>query len=280
MAAAALGRLAVLLLAVTALGGCGGGDNESAATSADTTTTTTTIPAEAAHTNADWATVFADPSAYKDESVELVGRVFSVERDGDVLALQVWMDPKNSEQNTIVGVKDPTLLVAEEDYVRVTGTVEGAYEGENAFGAKLTVPTIKADSVEVVDATAAAAPAYTTYGPVSSTQGGIRMVVTKIEAAPDETRVYVRVNNQSDADFSFYSSSAKLVANGRSIKSSYSGDYEEPASDVAAHSRTSGIILFEAIPQDASLRLILEGYSDNSNVGKYGSLSWTFRWSG
>ena len=48
--------------------------------------------------------------------------------------------------------------------------------------------------MEVVDATAAATPAYTTYGPVSSTQAKIRMVVTKIEAAPDETRVYVELN--------------------------------------------------------------------------------------
>jgi hypothetical protein len=61
---------------------------------------------------------------------------------------------------------------------------------------------------------------------------------------------------------------------------SYSGDYPEPASDVAAHSRTSGVILFERVPQDAALRLILEGYSDDSNAGDYGSLTWTFKWKG
>ena len=104
------------------------------------------------------------------------------------------------------------------------------------------------------------------------------MVVNKIEASPDETRVYVTVNNQSADDFSFYSFSAKLVANGQSIKSSYSGDYDEPTSDVVAHSRTSGVIVFEKIPRDAALRLILEGSSDNMDVGKYGSLNWTFTW--
>ena len=272
------GRFVVLLLTVSVLAGCGGGgDNESATTTADTTTTTstTTIAAEPAHTNADWATVASDPDPYKGETVMLVGRVFSVERTEDLLGLQVWMDPKNSELNTAVAYRDPNFRVAEDDYVRVKGSVGGKVEGENLLGAKLTIPLVNADTLEIVDATAAAPPAYTTYGPVTSTQGQIRMTVTKIEAAQDETRVYVTVNNKSASDFSFYSSSAKLVANGRSIKSSYSGDYDEPASDVAAHSRTSGVILFEEVPRDAALRLILEGYSDNSDVGKYGALTWT-----
>jgi hypothetical protein len=185
---------------------------------------------------------------------------------------------RRTEQNTIVGYGDPTFQVAEQDYVRVTGTVHDKFEGENAFGAKLTVPVVNADTLEVVDASAAASAAHTTYGPASFTQGGIRMTVTKIEAASDETRVYVSLRNQSASDFSFYGSSGKLVANGRSIKSSYSGDYDEPASDIPPDSRTSGVILFEGVPQDAALRLILEGYSENSDVGDYGSLTWTFTW--
>ena len=140
------------------------------------------------------------------------------------------------------------------------------------------MPVVAADTLEVVDASAAAAPAHTTYGPASFTQAGIRIGVTKIEASPDETRVYVTVRNQSASNFSFYGSSGKFVANGRSIKTSYSGDYDEPASDIPPDSRTSGVILFESVPPDASLRLILEGYSADSDVGDYGSLTWTFTW--
>jgi len=36
--------------------------------------------------------------------------------------------------------------------------------------------------------------------------------------------------------------------------------------------------LFEPVPKDAAVRLILEGYSENSDVGDYGSLTWTFTW--
>ena len=51
------------------------------------------------------------------------------------------MDPKNVEQNTR-RLRRPAFEVATEDYVRVTGTIEDKYEGENAFGAKLTVPAV------------------------------------------------------------------------------------------------------------------------------------------
>jgi hypothetical protein len=264
----------VTLVAVASLAllvtGCGGGSD--ATTEAQTTTDSES------YTNENWAIVVSDPDSYKGATVQLVGRVFEVERDEDGVGMQVWMDARNSDQNTIVGYKDPSFQVASDDYVRVTGTVGEQFEGENAFGAKLTVPTVIADSVEIVDAIATALPAHTTYAAASSIQGQIRMTVTKIEAAPDETRVYVALRNQSSSDFSFYGSSGKLVANGRSIKSSYSGDYPEPASDIPTNSRTTGVILFEKIPPNAALRLILEGYSENSDVGNYGSLTWTFAW--
>jgi hypothetical protein len=258
-------RAVLLGCVVSALAGCGGGGGS------ETESTES-------FTNATWGTVVANPDDYEGATAELVGQVFTVERDEDGTYLQVWMDTRNSDQNTAVAYRDPQFAVDDQDYVRVKGTVSEALEGENAFGADLTIPTVVADTLEVVDATATALPAHTTYPTQSETQGRIRMVVTKVEAAPDETRVFVRVNNTSDADFSFYSSSGKLVADGRSVKQEYGGDYEEPASDIAAHSKTSGVILFKTIPKDAALRLILEGSSEDYDIGDYGSLSWTFTW--
>jgi hypothetical protein len=210
-ALAAIGVVGALSLGLAGCGGGGGSESASATTEAsDTTTESTTPSAGMTWTNENWATVVSDPGSYKDDAVNPVGRVFNIERDADKVALQVWMDPKNSEMNTIVGYGDPSFQVAEDDYVRVTGTVVDKFEGENAFGQSLTVPVVKADTLKVVDASEAASAAHTTYGPASFTQGGIRMTVTKIEAAPDETRVYVSVRNQSASDFSFYSSSGKL----------------------------------------------------------------------
>jgi hypothetical protein len=259
-------HFALLALAGLALltPSCGGGSDSEADSSES-------------FTNATWGTVVSEPDDHEGAAAELVGRVFTVERDEDATYLQVWMDVENNEQNTVVVTPDPQFQVETEDYVRVSGTVGEPLEGENAFGAELTLPTVEADSVEVVDATAAAQPAHTTYPNQSSEQAGVRATVTKIEAAPNETRVFVRVNNQSAADFSFYAFSSKLVANGQAVKSEF-GNYPEPASEVPANSETSGVILFKAIPPDASLRLILEGSSDNTDVGNFGQLAWNFTW--
>jgi hypothetical protein len=275
---------AVLLILVSAAvltAGCGGGDDEASSTAADTTRSATT---PTTHTNGDWATVFSNPDAYKGDPVRLVGRVLSVERDKDFVTLQVYM-AKNSEQNTVVTYKNSgqelDYDVFDRIYVRITGRVKGKVEGRNLVGDILKLPVVRASSVMVVDALEAATPAHTTYGPASSVKGGIRVTVRKIEAAPDETRVFVTVHNQSVADFDFpWDYISELFADGREIESanSFDHDYPRPASDVLAGSRTSGVLVFEPVPQDAALRLLLEGESDNSDVGDFGFLEWTFSW--
>jgi hypothetical protein len=274
---------AVLFILVSAnvlTSGCGG-NAETSSTAADATTSAATLTT---HTNADWAAVFSDPDAYKGDPVRLVGRVLSVERDKDIVTLQVYM-AKNSEQNTVVTYKDSgqelDYDIFDRIYVRIAGRVKGKIEGRNLVGDILKLPVVKASSVVVVDALEAATPAHTTYGPASSVKGGIRVTVRKIEAAPDETRVFVTVHNQSVADFDFpWDYISELSANGREIESanSFDHDYPRPASDVLAGSRTSGVLVFEPVPQDAALRLLLEGESDNSDVGDFGFLEWTFSW--
>ena len=218
--------LFILVSATVLTTGCGGSD-ETSGTAANTTTSATT---PTIHTNADWATVFSDPDAYKGDPVRLVGKVFSVERDKRVVTLQVYM-AKSREQNTVVTYKHSGQKVDVDDYVRITGRVKGKVEGWNLVGDRLTLPAVKGSSVVVVDASEAAAPAHTTYRPASSIKGRIRMTVRKIEAARDETRVFVTVHNQSAADFSFDTSFPQLAADGIEIESLYSDDYPRPADE-------------------------------------------------
>ena len=52
----------------------------------------------------------SDPDAHKGARVDFVGQVFvDPERDAKGTYLQVYVDPKNSDWATIVGVKDPNL---------------------------------------------------------------------------------------------------------------------------------------------------------------------------
>ena len=123
--------------------------------------------------------------------MRFVGRVVTAtERNKETLALQVWADPRNSEHNTIVGYGDPKFRVAEDDYVRVQGTVEGEFKGKNAFGAEVTGPIVDADMLKVVDATAAAPPALATLPAQSQTKAEITITIRKVELAAAETRVF------------------------------------------------------------------------------------------
>jgi hypothetical protein len=275
---------AVLFVALAAatmvIAGCGGDDQKST-TAAETTPTAAT---RAVHTNADWEAVFSDPDAYKGDRVRLAGRVLSVERDKGVVTLQVYM-ARDSQQNTVViykgSGKDLDHDVFDRIYVRITGRVKGRVEGTNLVGDILRLPVVQASSVVVVDALEAARPAHTTYGRASSIKGGIRMTVRKIEAAPDETRVFVTVHNESAADFDFpWDYMSQLSANGSEVESldTLVSDYPEPAPDVPARSRTSGVLVFEPVPPDAALQLVLEGASEDADVGDVGYLEWTFTW--
>jgi hypothetical protein len=187
-----------------------------------------------------------------------VGRVFTApERDKKGTYLQVWADPKNSEQNTIVGYADPNFKVVENDYVHVVGTVKGKYTGTNAFGTDVTVPTVLASSLKVVDATAAAPPTLATLGPRTSTQAGIHVSVTKVEFAASETRVFMTVRNKSNSSVSVYANSMKAVQQGRQYDPSFSSDYPELSDSVVSGASSSGVVVFPKMSTTGGLALHL-----------------------
>jgi len=258
--------------------GCGGSGSSS---KSDTSARTATEAAESSEhfTRSNWDILNGDPEGYKGASVDIVGQVFlPPERDKDGVYFQMYADPKNAEWNTVVGYGDPAFRVKEDDFVRIQGTVAGKLEGENAFGANLTVPVVRADSIKMVDATAAASPAIKTLPRQRQSQAGITVTVQKVEFAEDETRVFVAVKNGSSAKFSMYESEAKAVQRGRQYESTYSGDYPELSSDLLPGAYTSGVVVFPKIRPNAGLDLHLEGSSDDYNVGDYGTLTWRFHW--
>jgi hypothetical protein len=227
-----------------------------------------------------FAVLASAPDQYKGSHVRFVGKVFRVERDTEGTYLQVWADPKNSEWNTLVGIGDPSLDVNEDDYVRVVGTVKGAYEGENAFGAKLTLPAVTADSVTTVDALAAASPAKSTLGRATWSNSGLTVTIRKVEFASDETRVFVTISNHSGSSFSFYDSSLKAISGGRQVDAGFSTeDYPELASDIESGATSSGVVVFPKLNPANPLKVVGEGYSESMNIGDYGSVKVTFTWS-
>jgi len=121
-----------------------------------------------------------------------------------------------------------TSGITDQDFVRVKGTVYGKFEGENAFGADLSLPVVDAESVTKVSGLEGASPAISTVTGKPSRTAGLTIHPWKIEWAEDETRVFLKVENQLGHDFSVYGHSARLVIDGEQFNATFSSaDYPE-----------------------------------------------------
>lgn len=262
-----MGSKVAVALAALALAACGGSEDN---------------PGEGeSFTAANWSTLASDPEAHKGATVEVVGHVFTEpERDEEVTYWQMWAKPKANEWNTVVGIKNPNFKISNNDYVRVKGVVAGELEAENAFGGKVSGVTIAANTAEVLTALEAATPPTKTLPSQQQTIGkDILVTVEKVEIAPDETRVYLTVQNDSDATISLYQHTAKLIVGGQQHEAKFSPEgYPELPSETVGGASSNGVIVFDPIDANQPTQFRIDGYSSDVNIGKYGAVSLKFSW--
>lgn len=218
----------------------------------------------------DYDKLYSDPKKYKGYEVELTGQVFTEpEKDDEGTYFQMWGDPENAEKNTLIAINDPKLEIKTDSYVKIKGIVQDEFEGENGFGAEINAPMILADSVEVVDYITAVSPT-TKEITINKELNQHNVVVTlqKIEIAKNQTRVYIKVQNNTQDNASFYSNSAKLIIGNQQLEEEYvdpeTTGLQEIQSELLPGIITEGVIVYPAIDSNApSLTLNAEAYSDN-----------------
>jgi hypothetical protein len=289
--------LLVVLAAVMAAAGCGGGTEQSQssqappsseatlssqpATGPETSDEPTTLPAsgssgttlvasEAQFTRENWEVLAADPEAYKGARVQIVGRLLQEPtRRDDGAFWQMYADPKNYDWNTSVHYSDPSFPATIYDFVRVTGTVKGALEGENAYGEKVSLVDISADTAEVVDVMAAASPAaHTTVVDASIDQHGLVITLDRIEFAVDETRVFVQVANGSNETASLYDLQvAKATQEGTEYDAESLWDYYPTVEwELPPGADSEGIIVFPPLDESRTVEVLLDAWSDDNTL--------------
>jgi hypothetical protein len=131
--------------------------------------------------------------------VDVTGQLLdSPESQGNTAAFQMFVDPVNSELNTLVRAEASSLVLGlrSDEYVRVHGTVAGEFEGENAFGGTVTAVGVDADEVERVDAVEAIDPTQETVevGQTRSSEG-FSITLQRLEFGRKHTRAFVVVRN-------------------------------------------------------------------------------------
>lgn len=211
--------------------------------------------------------MYSNPKKYDGKYVTLTGKIFSGPDTGEgAIAFQMWGDPKNNDLNTMIySDKEIAKDVGADDYVKVTGYIDGEFEGENRFGGTITAPQIVAEKIEVSSYQEVMSPTLKTIGINSvKASNGVTVTLQKIEFAKNEARLYVSIDNQSGYKYNFYSFNTKIVQNGKQFEeeNNYDADYPEISNEILTGVKTEGIISYKAIEQ-SNFQWVCEGNSDN-----------------
>lgn len=254
------------MLFILLLGACGA---ESSSTSDDSgSNKKEEVKSKGKLEKEDFLKIFGDPKKYKGYEVEYTGKVFiEPERDDDGVYLQVWADPENSENNSLVAYNDPDFQVDKSDYVKISGVVDDLFKGKNTFGATIEAPVILASSIEVVDYVTAVSPAIKTIEVNQNIdQHGYVMNLEKIEFAENQTRVYLKITNNSEEDISFFTHSAKLIAENKQIEVErfFEANLPELQSKLLPGIESEGVITFPAVDTNINvMKFHAEGRSND-----------------
>lgn len=192
----------------------------------------------------------------------------------------MWADPKNNQENILVGTK-AGLTPKDGDFVRVQGTVRGKLDGQNAFGGTVTSVSINANSVTAVNPVDVLAPTKLKVDVNKTiTQNGYSITLKKVEFAESETRAYVQIKNGAQGKVNFYAYEAKAVQNGKQLdqQTNYDTNYPEIQSELLPGITSEGIITFKPLdPSVKSAQFIFDGStkSTDSQVVKWQRDNWT-----
>lgn len=212
----------------------------------------------------------SDGDSYKGKYINIAGKVFNVDKDGDTVAMQVWYDADNANQQFIVYAdKEMAGSVKEDDFIKVDGKITGTFTGENYFGGEIKALMIEAESLEVGGYDDLYAPAESTkeIGETKD-QHGVSVTLEKVEYAKGEARVYVTVKNDSGDTASIYTYSAKAIQDGKQFEhqDNYEAGYDSDIGEVLDGASKEGIIRFKGLDPDKGFKLTMEAYSDNWDI--------------
>ena len=212
----------------------------------------------------------SDGDSYKGKYINIVGKVFSIDKDGDAVAMQAWYDVEDAEQQFIVyASKEIAADVKEDSFIRVDGKITGTFTGENYFGGEITALLIEAESLDVGGYDDIYAPAETTreLGETQD-QHGVSVTLDRIEYARDEARVYLTVRNDSGYTASIYTFNAKAIQDGKQFEheDNYEAGYDGDIGEVVDGAGKDGILRFRGLDPKKPVKILIGAYSDNYDI--------------
>jgi hypothetical protein len=211
--------------------------------------------------------MYSNPDNFTGRTVEFYAKIFiEPEKDDKGIYMQAHAND-DLNKNTLIGYPDNKVDLKRNDVIHVWGVVLKKVTGQNAFGAEVNAPMIRATKIEKADYATAFVPAIKTIQVnQEQNQYGYILKIGKVEIADKETRVYVNIQNHSQNKISFYSFNTKMVQGNRQLKeqSNYEENYPKIDSELLPDIVADGVLTFEPVNLDGgNIKIVLEGSSDN-----------------
>lgn len=210
-----------------------------------------------AFTDSNFSTLYSSPNSYVGSKVNVTGKIYSIPPTGttDLKAIQMHQGG-NRDTNVLASYKDNGIQFSDDNCVRVTGTNDKQTEYRNLFGVTLTAATIRANSVEKIDCALAINPPSNVVT-IEETQedGGIKVILHKVEFSDKNTRAYLTVENTNpDQDITFYDFNSKAIQGKKQFGTTYSFDVDYPKieSNIPPGIQEDGVVLFKPLNSSAA----------------------------
>lgn len=210
--------------------------------------------------------VYTNPEKYKGKFLKVKGKIFTeIQEYENIKAFQMFGDAKNSEQNTIVYARTNKDL-KEGDFIMADGKIEGSFDGKNAYGASINAIELDEAEISSIEPKEVFAPTIEEKNiDQTSTQNNIYITVSKIEFAKNETRVYVRVKNNSNDEFEFWEYESKILQENKQFdfKDDFDYEYKRISDAIYPNIEDEGMLIFPAIDRYKPFTLVFDGSSED-----------------
>ena len=230
--------------------------------------------------NADWAEVASNPDAFRGASTTLVGRVFSVQNSGDgkYRALHIWADARKSRlETTIIATRGLPILV--DDYVRVRGILAGTLRQGNTFGVGVNGPVVVASRLARVTAVAVASPTRQRLHGKPYTVFDVTLAPYRVDLAPDETRVFLRIQNRTGYTLHYVAQDSYVLSDGVRGNPKSNLGYPQMPADIGPETTVEGVTTFQPVSPSTIFKFVTRFSSDDSRIGTLGittPIIWTW----
>lgn len=203
--------------------------------------------------------IYGSPDNYKKKYVKLTAQVVNVTFDKKSQTITAYTDIENYTNEVVVYFENKSVSIKQNDYISIDGYIKGADK-------ETSKPYIIGKNVEVISYMDAVAPTLKEVNPdKTATQNDVSVMIKKVEFAEAETRVYVKVTNNSNSEFNLYSYSSILTQAGKQYETTYSKNEVDMSSTILASGSAEGVIVFPKIEQ-SNFTITMKGYSSNYDI--------------